>query len=133
LAKQAEKQLGEFPKRKTAAASPEGTRTLSGWSKKNGFEQVTDEVFDLTEKLGKDLKKHAFDQGVLGRYFSSHAEKQLAALGETDALAVSRVMCGDCQEFFQKFAFYKKRSIVVLDPETIRVFRADGSVVPLLR
>jgi hypothetical protein len=137
LAEEAEGKLGTFPKRKTAAAEPDGTRTLSGWSKKEGFVQATEKVMDAAEDIGHELKKHNFDQGELGRYFSSHAEKQLAVLADCEAIAVSRPMCKDCQTFFQKFAVYKQRTLVVADPKAFRVFRPtpppNGSVLVILR
>lgn len=54
---------------------------------------------------------------------------QVAALSEQKALAVSRGMCSDCQEFFKKLAYYKEHAIAVADPDFIMVFKPDRTVV----
>jgi hypothetical protein len=88
----------------------------------------------LSEKMDYSPKPGGFlDKGVKGRHFSSHAEKQLAAMKPGEPIAVSRAMCDDCIPWFQKLAQYRKQTEVVADPKWVGVFRPDGTIVEIPR
>jgi hypothetical protein len=136
-AKRAEGRLGNVPEGKAVAATPGGERTLSGWTNESGYldaSKATDEVMKLSQDMGYSPKAGGFlDQGTKGKHFSSHAEKQMAALKPGEPIAVSRPMCDDCVPWFQKLAQYRQQSQVVADPKVVRVFRADGAVIEIPR
>jgi hypothetical protein len=121
-----EKNLGRAPGRKTLASNLGGDKTISGWTPKDGFVQATDEVMEKAEEIGHELRSHPFDRGVDGRYFASHAEKQAALTSRN--IAVSKIMCADCQEYFRRLAIYSGDEYTVLDPKALRVFNPDGTV-----
>jgi len=83
-----------------------------------------------SQNIGHSLKPAgALDQGVPGRYNASHAEKKMSILSPNQPVAVSRPMCPDCQEYFHLLAQYTQHIQVVADPQIIRIFRPDGSVI----
>jgi hypothetical protein len=81
------------------------------------------------EVLGIALRRHGFDGGILGRFFASHAERQLIAISHLRVIAVSRTMCADCVRFFTRLAMVNRRMYTVADPTGIRLFMPDGNVV----
>jgi hypothetical protein len=131
-ARSAESLLGKVPDGKTVAAVPNGSRALSGWG--NGADDAVSEAMKLSEAIGHPLRRAGgLDQGVPGRYFSSHAEKQLAAMHPNLPIAVSREMCDVCIPWFRDLARYRNESQVVADPFWVRIFRPDGHIVEIPR
>ncbi|MFV0387738.1 MAG: hypothetical protein ACK5NT_03195, partial [Pyrinomonadaceae bacterium] len=130
-------ELAENFKNKTVAA--DGDKTLSGWKGKqnprpSGYRDVSPEdVRDYSELIGHELKNGgANDQvargGFRGKYYASHAEKQLAVARPNEPIGVSRPMCADCQRFFSRLARYQERPQIVTDPDGTRIFYPDGTV-----
>ena len=136
-ARGAESLLGNVPTGKTVASIPNGSRSLSGWGRTANYIDADDAVrrsMQLSEEIGHPLRgAGAMDQGVPGRYYASHAEKQLAATNPNVPIAVSREMCSDCQVWFSRLAKYRNQSQVVADPYWVRIFRPDGHVVEIPR
>jgi hypothetical protein len=115
--------------KKTIARAPDGETQTSGWG--SNVDSL-DPVFDLSRKIGHEPKPSPkLDApGHPGSYNASHAEKKLAAQTNGDLpIGVSREMCMDCQNFFQRLANYKNKAIVVADPTGIRIFYPDGTYV----
>jgi hypothetical protein len=121
---------GVYTARPGRFTSVDELETFSGWidpknseglpkSKINGFLSPATLV-PIVQNIIKALsvydysgKSNSFlDQGVPGRYYASHAEKQMLAelesglgtggteYGGTAAISVSRPMCTDCQYFY---------------------------------
>lgn len=96
-ARQARERVGEGatgPDGGALASSGDGaTHCESGWADyhRPGIEQATDSVRKIGEQMHYDFPAHkGFDRGVAGRYYASHAEKQLqrpAARGADRGLA----------------------------------------------
>ena len=118
--------------KKAVAAAEGGMMTISGWTKREGFTQATNEVMKLCREIGHEPRPHKlFDQGQPGRYNSSHAEKQLSVAAPNEPMAVSIPMCSDCKPYFQKLARFTNEAQVVADPDKIRIFHPDGSIISL--
>lgn len=131
--------LDSLPKRlqnKTVATDRAGNNTLSGWADKSDeFINVSPQkVLEHQKIIGKEPKSAGFlDQGVLGRYNASHAEKQLIVAKPNTPIDVSRAMCQDCQEFFTLEAIFRNKPQIVTDPNATRIFNPNGTVEELLR
>ena len=68
--------------------------------------------------------------GKPGSFNLSHAEKQVAAATNGEVpIGVSREMCMDCQNFFNRLANYRGKPVVVADPTGVRIFYPDGRVI----
>jgi hypothetical protein len=80
-------------------------------------------------EIGHEPKPHVFDQGVPGRYNSSHAEKQASVVAPNQPIGVSNPMCSDCVDYFQKLAKATGHPQVVADPNVTRVFMPDGRII----
>ena len=121
----------------------DGNKTLSGWKPENvpeGFASAKpSQVAELSDEIGHKLKPSALDNltksdGTIdpdafpGRYYASHAEKQLAVTNPNEPIAVTRPMCKDCYVFYQKLAQSRNSPQVVTDPDVTRVFWPDGTV-----
>jgi hypothetical protein len=117
--------LGAAAGSKTVAVAG-GTRTLSGWKGETpeGFSRVsTQDVLDLQEDMGFPIRRAgAFDRGVPGQYYASHAERQAALLEPNTPIEVSSEMCDNCQAFFQRLAEYTDTVQQVTDPIATRYF-----------
>lgn len=76
------------------------------------------------------VREHIFDRmtGGPGYYHGSHAEIQTITRHPGRPVAVSKPMCGGCQDFFRRHAAVTRQRIVVADPDCVRVFLEDGSV-----
>jgi RHS repeat-associated protein len=109
-----------------------GKRVHSGWKKRWGYEQKTDDVFDRAEEIGFVLPANKNDQGVVGRWAASHAEKQAYEVAPGKPIGVSRDMCGadsgQCIGYFRHLSIFYQQTNVVADPYTVRIFRSDGSI-----
>jgi hypothetical protein len=116
------------PARKTGARAPDGTTTVSGWG---DDVRSLDPVKKLQEKIGQPLSPNpALDApDYPGSFNLSHAEKQLAVRRPNQPVGVSRVMCLDCQQFFQRLANSTGRPQIVADPAGVRIFLPNGSSV----
>jgi filamentous hemagglutinin len=131
--------LENLPKRlqrKTVATDRQGTNTLSGWANKSDdFVNISPEqVLEHQKLIGKEAKSSGFlDQGVLGKYNASHAEKQLIVAKPNTTIDVSREMCKDCQKFFSLEAIFRNKPQTVIDPIKTRIFRPDGTVEEILK
>jgi hypothetical protein len=70
-----------------------------------------DEAIELAKDIGC-CHSHQFDQGKVGQFFASHAERQLLmdwweytqGKGKVFACDTAIVVCDDCKEFFKKAA-----------------------------
>ncbi len=122
---------------KTVAIS-EGHKVVSGFTEEppEGFERATT---DQVRELAHDLNEYEFtnggasDQGEVGRYYASHAEKQAAVLSPNKPIGVSKPMCLDCRKFFRELAKEKDKIQIVADPEKTRIFKPDGSIIEVNR
>jgi hypothetical protein len=126
--------MGDAPRGKTVAGQGGGNRALSGWTDAPGFNiQATDDVMRTSERIGHRLQRAgAFDRGEPGRYFASHAEKQLA-VSSPEPIAVSSPMCHNCYDFMRKLAIDEGRVIPVEDPVFTRWFYPSGKVRTVYR
>lgn len=107
--------------------------SVSGWSHVNLMEHQLDQTywtykaFEFCDKIHHKLKSHFGDQQINGRFYASHAEKQLLAFsyfnhlkGKTTSsqekrlkLYVTQKPCDDCALCFQSFANKTRFSIVL--------------------
>lgn len=107
-----------------------GEQTISGWTKRKGYVQKTDEVMLRSNQIGYQLKNdYLRDQGVNGRYNASHAEKQAYEVAPNQPIGVSRPMCLDCRIYFRLLAQHVGESQVISDPDITRIFYSDGRVI----
>lgn len=110
------------------------TTTMSGWAqpRPQGISSVDpQQIINLENQMGYPLKNGgAFDQGTLGKYYASHAERQAEFLNPTPGVGVrvDKPMCTDCQGYFQALAQHRGYPIVVSDPDNHRVFNPNGTV-----
>ena len=124
------------PNRKKVAS--DGTQyTLSGWKEYpecTEFTRVSPEkVIEQCNDIGHNLRSAgAKDQGILGKYNASHAEKQMSIISDKP-IGISNPMCKDCKEYFSTLANSLGRTIVTADPQCIRIFQADGTVKEIIR
>jgi len=87
-------------------------------------------VMDTATDIGHEFAENSsLDNGVPGQEKASHAEKVAAIENPGKPLAVDRVMCDDCFDFFQKLARARNTILVVLEPGQSWVFRPDGARV----
>jgi len=139
-AKAARRAIGDVPQGKTVATTQYGQRTLSGWEHsgwehgagdESGYASPADEtVMAQAGRMGFDFRDAgAFDRGISGRYYASHAEPQMSEIAPDEPMAVSRVMCSECQRYFKVLARYAGIPQVVADPYDVRVFYPDGRVL----
>ncbi len=123
------KSISSVPKGKTGASAG-GKSNISGWTTQPEAAATVDKVMRESKKIGHKLRTHKlFDQGVPGRFYGSHAEKKAAALAHGKPIAVSSPLCSDCMEFFQAWAKYYKTPVVIAEPNAVRVFKPDGSIM----
>ena len=118
--------------KRKAVSSDRYNDALSGWSKDRppGFlDPNFEEVLQVTDEMGHPRTSHYVDQGVPGKYFASHAERQMALNTKWPRIGVSKPMCPDCQGWFRSLAQYQRRDWYVTDPDGTWIFRTDGSVV----
>ena len=73
-------------------------------------------------------KSGANDHGVDGKYYASHAERQLSLTAKEPQIGVSKAMCPDRQGYFAKLAQHEGRDWRLTDPDGKWIFRADGTV-----
>ena len=115
-----------------SAAGAQQTTTQSGWAQPRppGITGVDpQQIINLENQMGFPLKNGgAFDQGTLGKYFASHAERQAAFLNPNLPVRVDKEMCQDCQNYFQALAQHTGQAFTVHDPVFTRIFEPDGSV-----
>ncbi len=127
--------IGDVPQGKTVAATQYGQRTLSGWEHEagdgSGYASPADEtVMAQAGRMGFDFRDAgAFDRSIPGRYYASHAEPQMSEIAPDEPMAVSRVMCSECQRYFKVLARYAGIPQVIADPYDVRVFYPDGRVL----
>jgi RHS repeat-associated protein len=124
-------------KKTVAAVGGKKTLTLSGWGDNApaGFTRV-DPAQTLAHEAAmghKAVAAGARDQGVVGRYFASHGERQAAMLHPNTPIGVSNEMCPRCVTWFQDQATYMGREQVVADPFILRVFRPGGEILEFPR
>ena len=118
---------------KKTVASDGSTYTLSGWADL-GEDSIFTRVDPLYVKnraneIEYQLKRAgANDQGVTGKYNASHAEKQLSIISD-QPIGVSEKMCKDCRNYFQALASRGRKQYVVADPNYIRIFNPDGTII----
>lgn len=115
--------------------SADGAISLSGWGRrKRGFQEPNiDRVLEMQEKIGHPRNSHNLDNGVLGRFYACHAERQLSITAKIPAIGVSKNVCNDCQEYFSRLAQYQGRDWYVADPSWTWIFHSDGAVTKLPR
>jgi Domain of unknown function (DUF4157) len=113
---------------------------LSGWKAipERPLKAAPEEVAQHAKKIGHDLPPAgAQDQikrgGFTGKHYASHAEKQQIVKAPNQPVGVSRPMCADCIDFFQKEATFRGQPQVVSDPYTTRVFEPNGGRIEYWR
>lgn len=113
-----------------AATSSNATRTSSGWgSKPSGVTNGIAAVDELANNMNYTFPSYRFDPpGQPGRYYSSHAEVQMAALHPNEPIGVSNVMCASCRDFFSALAQYRNDVQIVADPRHVHIFYPDGTI-----
>jgi RHS repeat-associated protein len=124
--------LGLDPCKAATGQGANQTTTQSGWAQPRppGISSVQpQQIINLENQMGHPLKNGgAFDQGTLGKYYASHAERQAEFLNPGQTVRVDKPMCTDCQGYFQAVAQHRGHDITVHDPVMSRIFGADGSV-----
>ena len=117
---------------------------LSGWGRESEVtvatndkvkipsgEQATWDVMRLTQEalldLGYALPSHAYDQGVPGRYYSSHAERQVSTAAPGEPIGVVMDMCSDCVPWFRHRARQLDRLLVVATMWNVNLFDRAGT------
>ncbi len=125
--------------KKTIAVAISGLPSMSGWThwavedEEAGLlefensavanESVLDYMYGLADRHGYAIKEHKlFDHGVPGRYYASHAEKQLSVVYPDEPIGVSKRMCGNCLGYFQAVANDRDEQQVVVDVRDVNVF-----------
>jgi hypothetical protein len=98
--------------------------THSGWSRRPGFLQGTDQALQLAKEMGFEFSPHQYDPiSSPGKYYASHAEVQLAALAPNQPIGVSNPVCLECQRFFTQLASFSGETQIVKDPLNLWIFR----------
>ncbi|MBD5136136.1 MAG: hypothetical protein HDT39_09300 [Lachnospiraceae bacterium] len=127
-----------------SVASDGEINTLSGWGKYKDPNNIINrsvapqDVIAKSKEIGHELQQNSFLDninrgGEPGQSKASHAEKQLSLIS-TKPIGVAPIdMCDDCIIFFSKLSVYEKRTIIVADPSTVRIFESDGSVREIKR
>ncbi|MFP2896019.1 RHS repeat domain-containing protein [Corallococcus sp. 4LFB] len=116
--------------KKTAGATADATKALSGWTPRPGYEQGTDRALQLANEMGYTFRPNRLlDQGVPGRYSASHVEPQMSVVRPNEPLGVSKDMCTSCQDFYEALAKYRQAEQVVRDPSGTWVFTPEGMVM----
>lgn len=132
-AKEAKEGLPDKRKFDNKTASSDHVKALSGWGadRPPGFQEPNvEDVLAKQKKIGHDVKKSgANDHGVDGRYYASHAERQLSLTAKEPQIGVPKAMCPDRQGYFAKLAQHEGRDWRLTDPDGTWIFRADGTVV----
>ena len=120
--------ISGVPAPKTGASVPDGTTKVSGWGKDV---HSLDPVKSLSKKIGQPLSPDPTRDApdYPGSYNLSHAEKQIAVVRPNQPVGVSKEMCLDCQQFYQRLANATGRPQIVADPTGIRVFLPNGPTV----
>ncbi|OPZ85390.1 MAG: hypothetical protein BWY74_03933 [Firmicutes bacterium ADurb.Bin419] len=128
-------QLGDDFQNSTIAS--DGINTINGWAVNTpeGFTRANPKEindyskntlkYEITKSGGLDyggIKEEGFD----GKRRASDAEKQLIFQKSNEPIGVSREMCPDCVNFFQKEAQYRKTTQVVSEPGGTNIFDANG-------
>ncbi|OXM74968.1 MULTISPECIES: DUF6531 domain-containing protein [Amycolatopsis] len=105
--------------------------TLSGWGRHEPhFTRPTfNQMRQFHQQIGHPLvaEPNGRDQGVFGRYFAMHAERQAAYLDPDAPIRVSSTMCDDCQGFFRALAQHRGIAQHVSDPHHDFTFHTDGT------
>lgn len=123
--------------RKNTIAS-DGIKTINGWSENTpeGFSRANPkEIHDYSQNsLGYEIERSGGldyggnkDEGFPGKRRASDAEKQLIFQKSNEPIGVSREMCQDCTNFFEKEAQYRECSLAVSEPGGTNVFDKNGS------
>jgi hypothetical protein len=129
-AEAANARLGKPLAVKTKSASEEGDVLRSEFGKRGGGPARTRQVMDVAKEIGHDFVENSSkDEGIPGQEKASHAEKLAAIENPGKPLAVDRVMCPDCFDFFQKLAARSGMNLVVHEPGNTWLFRTDGTRV----
>ncbi|MCL2846207.1 MAG: hypothetical protein FWE38_00785 [Firmicutes bacterium] len=98
----------------------------AGLTNQTTFKGVLDEQIKEDEKKGL-VKANYRDGGTDGRFYGSHAERELSR--RTDRpIGVSRRMCNECVRYFRSLESQR----IVVDPDFIWVYWADGNITTLL-
>jgi len=134
-AKAARWAIGDVPEGKAVAATEYGQRTLSGWEHGSdpgsGYAPPADDLV-MAQAQGMNFRFRragAADGDIPGRYYASHAEVQMTEVAPDEPIAVSRVMCPDCQKYFKALAQYTDTPQTIADLYDVRVFYPDGRVL----
>jgi uncharacterized Zn-binding protein involved in type VI secretion len=121
----------------------DGDKTISGWKpdKPAGFTSASpSRIKAYSDQIGHELRPDMRDNllkpdgtpdpdAFPGRYYASHADKQLAITNPGEPMAFDNPICKDCFAFFQKNAAATRKPQIVTDPECTRIFMPDGTVV----
>jgi hypothetical protein len=88
------------------------------------------EVMDYCNKIGHEVPPpipDMLDNGIEGSFYACHAEKQLSLLTDKP-IGVSKEMCQNCIEFFQKHAKHLGQAKIITDPKVTRIFHPNGKI-----
>lgn len=111
--------------------------TLSGYGEittgKEDFNRTVElnHLFDKFAQIGHNVETHAFDNDTPGSFYACHAEKQLSLLTK-EPIGISRVMCEDCEKYFEKLSICENRTIYTADPDRIMIFYCNGEYYEFL-
>ncbi|MEU5722817.1 DNRLRE domain-containing protein [Micromonospora sp. NPDC047738] len=117
---------------KKASAHAEGDSTLSGWGDAPPAYNRSvspEDVLAETHQMGAvptPAVPAFLDHGVPGKYYASHAERQMALLHPDAPIEVDLDMCDDCIDWFIRRAAHRGKTQRVTDPTGTNVFRPDG-------
>jgi Domain of unknown function (DUF4157) len=111
------------------------TRTVSGQTAQTArpvarvsLDRVLDHVDEL-ERAGHIASGDAARMRMSGgTQLATHAEVQASIARPNQPIVVSRVMCSSCYTYFRAEARFRGVRQIVADPQTIRVFKPDGSI-----
>lgn len=82
-----------------------------------------------SNEIGHELGNQGCrDHGVEGQANASHAEKQLSIISD-NPIGISSPMCDDCKNYFKKLAISEGDTYVIADPDGVRIFSLDGSII----
>jgi len=127
----------DYEKYSSSTVASDGIKTLNGWAQNTpeGFKRADPKKINEysnnvlhyeIEKSGPRDFGGVREQGFPGKRRASDAEKQLIYQKPNEDIGVSRTMCDDCVNFFQKEAQHRETDLVVSDPGGTCIFDKNG-------
>lgn len=105
---------------------------VSGWTDRGNFTKISPEkVFNYCSSIGavpfsSGGLDHIRNNGFIGKFNCSHAEKKILSHKPNEIIGVSKEMCPDCIRFCKAQAKNSQKKVVVADPKIIHIFTPDG-------